>query len=87
MNTNYIHKTLTFDDDKQYIVINQAIYHGKNYLLLVGITPDGEDVNDDVDIVEEQKEGEKLFFASVEDPELFDLLAKYLQLLGVTYGK
>ena len=58
MNTNYIHKTLTFDDDKQYIVINQAIYHGKNYLLLVGITPDGEDVNDDVDIVEEQKEGE-----------------------------
>ena len=79
MNTNYIHKTLTFGDDKQYIVINQAIYHGKNYLLLVGITPDGEDVNDDVDIVEEQKEGEKLFFASVEDPELFDLLAKYLQ--------
>ena len=79
MNTNYIHTTLTFDDDKQYIVINQAIYHGKNYLLLVGITPDGEDVNDDVDIVEEQKEGEKLFFASVEDPELFDLLAKYLQ--------
>ena len=70
---------MTFDDDKQYIVINQAIYHGKNYLLLVGITPDGEDVNDDVDIVEEQKEGEKLFFASVEDPELFDLLAKYLQ--------
>ena len=79
MNTNYIHKTLTFDDNKQYIVINQAIYHGKNYLLLVGVTPDGEDINDDVDIVEEQKEGEKLFFASVEDPELFDLLASYLQ--------
>lgn len=79
MNTNYIHKTLTFDDNQKYLVVNQAIYHGKNYLLLVGITPDGEDVNDDVDIVEEQKEGEKLFFASVEDPELFDLLAKYLQ--------
>ena len=79
MNTNYIHKTLTFDDDKQYIVINQAIYHGKNYLLLVGITPDGEDVTDALDLVEEQQDGEKLFFASVEDPELFDLLAKYLQ--------
>ena len=79
MNTNYIHKTLTFDDNQKYLVVNQAIYHGKNYLLLVGISPDGEDFTDDVDIVEEQKEGEKLFFASVEDPELFDLLAKYLQ--------
>lgn len=79
MNTNYIHKTLTFDDNKQYVVINQAIYHGKNYLLIISLTDDGENIGDKVDIVEEQKEAGKLYFASVEDPDLFDLLAKYLQ--------
>lgn len=79
MNTNYIHKTLTFDDNKKYLVVNQAIYHGKNYLLLIGITSDGNDFTDFVDIVEEQKEGERLFFATVDDPKLYSLLAKYLQ--------
>ncbi len=79
MITNYIHKVLTFDDDKKYVVVNQAIYHGKNYILIVGVTPDGNDITDEVDILEELKENDKLYFASVEDPDLFALLAKYLQ--------
>ena len=80
MITNYIHKVLTFEDNKKYVVVNQAIYHGKNYILIVGVTPDGEDFTNAFTFFERIKEDGKFLIKEVTDPDVLALLAKNIKL-------
>ncbi len=77
--TNYTHQLLTMGDDKKYVVVNQTVYNDKTYILVVGVTPDGEDITDEVDILEEDIKNGLLYFNSVEDPYLFEKLAIIMQ--------
>lgn len=76
---NKINKIIVLGNQKKYVVLNQAIYQGKNYFFVVGVTEDEEDVNDDFRILEENIRDNKTFVSQVKDPDTVELLAKYLK--------
>ena len=75
---DYKYKVFTLNTDEKYVVVNQTIYDRKTYVLVVGVTPDGNDINDKVDIMEVGNRGGLLYVASVEDADLFGILANIL---------
>lgn len=76
---NKINKIMVLNNNKKYIVINQAIYKGVNYYFVVGITDNEEDVTDEFRIVQEIVENGKSYIKDVNDPQLLELLARYLK--------
>lgn len=76
---NKINKIITLRNGKKYVVLNQAIYKQKNYFFLVGVTDDEENVTDEFRIVQEVEQEGKKFVKDIHDPQLINLLAKYLK--------
>ena len=76
---NRINKIFVLEDDKKYIVVNQAMYNNESYLLLNEISPDESEILTDILIVKEIEEPDgSVSVETVVDPDLLDLLAKYL---------
>lgn len=76
---NRINKVLTLRNGKKYVVLNQAIYKQENYFFVVGVTDDEEDLTDEFRIVQEVEKDGKKFVKDIHDPQLLNLLAKYLK--------
>lgn len=76
---NRINKVLTLRNGKKYVVLNQAIYRQENYFFVVGVTDDEEDLTDEFRIVQEVEKDGKKFVKDIHDPQLLNLLAKYLK--------
>ena len=76
---NRINKIMTLKNGKKYVVLNQAIYKQNNYFFVVGTTDDEEDLTDEFRIVQEVEKDGKKFIKDIHDPQLINLLAKYLK--------
>ena len=76
---NIINNILTLDNDEKYIVLNQAIYQGKNYYLVAKVTPDEEDVLDEFGLLEETEVDGQKAVTIVKDDKTIELLTKYFK--------
>jgi len=76
---NKINQIIHLKNGTKYLVINQAIYKGKNYYFVVGVTEDEQDLTQEFQIVEETKKDESSYLSTVKDPDLIKLLAEYLE--------
>lgn len=76
---NLINSILVLENNEKYVVLNQAIYKEKNYYLVAKITPDEEDVTDEIKIIEELVQDGKTGVKLVTDEDMIRLLTKYLQ--------
>ncbi len=76
---NRINKIFVLDDNKKYLVINQAMYKNESYLLLNEVNEEENEILTDVMIVREVIEPDGAMSVEiVKDPKLLQLLAKYL---------
>lgn len=75
---NRINTILELDDNRKYIVINQAIYKNDSYLLVNEVNEDESDLLEEVLVLKEIKRGEETLLEIVIEPNLLDLLLKYL---------
>lgn len=76
---NLINSILILENDEKYIVLNQAIYKEKNYYLVAKITPDEQDITDEIKIVEELEQDGQTGVKLVTDKDMIELLTKYLK--------
>ena len=76
---NLINSILVLENNEKYVVLNQAIYMEKNYYLVAKVTPDEEDVTDEIKIIEELVQDGKTGVKLVTDEDMIKLLTKYLQ--------
>lgn len=76
---NNINNILTLENDEKYIVVNQAIYQGRNYYLVAKVTDDEEDVLDEFKLLEETNIGEEKAVSLVTDEKTIELLTKYFK--------
>ena len=76
---NRINKIFVLDDNKKYLVINQAMYKNDSYVLLNEVNEEENEILTDVMIVREVIEPDGAMSVEiVKDPKLLQLLAKYL---------
>ena len=75
---NLINSILVLENNEKYVVLNQAIYKDKNYYLVAKITPDEQDVTEEVKIIEELEQDGKTGVKLVTDKDMIELLTKYL---------
>ena len=76
---NRINSIFELDNNKKYVVLNQAVYEGVNYYLLARITDDEKDILNELIICEEKEKNGVIGVEVVSDPKLLELLAKYLK--------
>ena len=76
---NLINNILVLENEEKYVVLNQAIYKEKNYYLVAKITPDEQDVTDEIKIIEELEQDGKTGVKLVTDEDMIRLLTQYLQ--------
>ena len=76
---NKINQIIHLKNGTKYLVINQAIYQGKSYYFVVGVTEDEQELTQEFQIVEETKKDGSAYLSTVKDPELIKLLAEYLE--------
>ena len=77
---NRINSIIELDNNEKYVVLNQAIYQGTNYLLVARITDDEQDLLNEIKICEEKLQDGVIGIKLVTDPKMIELLAKYLVL-------
>ena len=70
-----LHTVLTLDDNEKYIVIAKTNYEVYAYDYLLQFSADGEEVNEQVAIVKEEKEDNRLYIVEVNDKKELDQLA------------
>ncbi len=70
-----LHTVLTLDDNEKYIVVAKAEYDGNAYDYLLQLSADGEDVTEQVAVVKEEKEDNRLYIVEVNDKNELDKLA------------
>lgn len=70
-----LHTVLTLDDNEKYIVIAKTNYEGNAYDYLLQLSADGEEVTEQVAIVKEEKEDNRLYIVEVNDKKELDQLA------------
>ncbi len=80
MKENRINQIMELANGKKYIVIKQAVYKENNYFVSLQIT-DKEDEKEELVIFQEIKEQNQQRVKKVNDPNLFALICKYVNLL------
>lgn len=76
---NLINSIITLDNNEKYIVINQAIYQGKNYFLVAKVTEDEEEVTDEIKFLQSTEIDGKNALELVTDEKIIELLSKYFK--------
>ncbi len=65
-----INTIITLDNQERYMVLNQAIYQGKDYFLVMGIDENKEVISSKVAIFCLEKDGNDTYVSKVEDNTL-----------------
>ena len=76
---NAINHIITLDNDEKYMVLNQAVYQGKNYFFVVKVTPDEEEILNEFKLLQEIEIGDQKAVAPVTDEKVIELLTKYFK--------
>ena len=77
---NRINQIITTVDNKKYMILRQAIYNGQNYYVCCGVEASSH-LNENFYLLEEIKDGEKIYVKTVEDEEMAKFILKHLNLM------
>lgn len=70
---------ITLENDKKFLIVNDTVYGGVKYFLLMGITEDEKNITKDILIVEEYLKDGETFIKPVRNSELVIILTKILK--------
>ena len=70
---------VTLENDKKFIVVNETVYGGIKYFLIMGVTDDEQTVTKDILIVEEYLKDNQTFIKPVRNSELIIILTRILK--------
>lgn len=70
---------ISLENNEKYVVLNETMYGGVKYFLVMGIDENKEVVPSNVAIVEEIIDGQDVYVNRVKDPELIIILTRILK--------
>ena len=70
---------ITLENNEQYMVLNQTIYEGDKYYLVMGLDQNKEIIENNVAIFKEETEQDNVYIEKVEDSKLIIELTKKLK--------
>ena len=70
---------ITLENQEKYVVLNETMYGGVKYFLVMGVTDNGDIVFDKVKILEEVIDGNDVYVDPVTDNELIIILTRILK--------
>lgn len=74
-----INTIISLENDEQYVVLNETIYGGIKYFLVMGVDENKDVIPSNVAIIEEIIEGQDVYVDKVTDPELIVILTRILK--------
>lgn len=74
-----INTIITLENDEKYVVLNETMYGGVKYFLVMGIDAKKDIVPSNIAILEEIIEGKDVFVDRVTDPDLIVILTRILK--------
>lgn len=74
-----INTIITLENNERYVVLNETMYQGKKYFLVMGIDQNKEIISSDVAILEEELEGLDIYIKKVTNSSLLTQLANLLK--------
>lgn len=74
-----INTIITLENKEQYMVLNQTIYEGDKYYLVMGLDQNKEIMENNVAIFKEETEQDNVYIEKVEDSKLIIELTKKLK--------
>lgn len=81
---NRINKIMKLSDNKNYYILKQAIYNNESYYTAVQVTDDMQHLTEEISLLHETKENDKIYLTQVKDPKMIQLLLKYMKVPEVT---
>ena len=70
---------ISLENDEKYVVLNETMYGGVKYFLVMGIDENKNVIPTNVAIVEEIIDGQDVYVDRVKDPELIIILTRILK--------
>lgn len=70
---------ITLENNEKYVVLNETMYGGVKYFLVMGVNENKDIIPTNVAIVEEIIDGQDTYVARVRDPELIVILTRILK--------
>ena len=70
---------ISLENDEKYVVLNETMYGGVKYFLVMGVDDNKDIVPSNVAIVEEIIDGQDTYVDRVRDPELIIILTRRLK--------
>lgn len=74
-----VNTIITLENDEKYVVLNETMYGGIKYFLVMGIDDKKNIIPSNIAILEEIVEGNDVFVDRVTDPELIIILTRILK--------
>lgn len=74
-----INTIITLENNEKYVVLNETMYGGIKYFLVMGVDANKDIIPSNVAILEEIIEGQDVFVDRVRDPELIVILTRILK--------
>ncbi len=70
---------ITLENNEKYILLNETMYGGIKYFLVMGVNDNKDIIPNKVKIIEEIIDGNDVFVKPVTDPELIIILTRILK--------
>ena len=70
---------ITLENEEKYVVLNETIYGGVKYFLVMGVDEEKNIIPTNVAIIEEIVDGQEIYVDKVKDPELIIILTRILK--------
>lgn len=74
-----INTIISLENNEKYVVLNETIYGGIKYFLVMGVDENKDVIPNNVAILEEIIEGQDVYVDRVTDPELIVILTRILK--------
>lgn len=70
---------ISLENNEKYVVLNETMYGGVKYFLVMGVDNDKNIIPSNVAIIEEIVDGQNIYVNRVKDPELIIILTRILK--------
>lgn len=74
-----INTIISLENNEKYVVLNETMYGGVKYFLVMGVNDNKDIIPSNVAIVEEIIDGQDIYVDRVRDPELIVILTRILK--------
>ena len=70
---------ISLENNEKYVVLNETMYGGVKYFLVMGVDSNKNIIPSNVAIIEEIVDGQNIYVNKVKDPELIIILTRILK--------